>query len=318
MNDGDFPAKDSAWKLPQILLYDNGQLPDVLISGDDEAGSTSVLHVQDLGDVFRLKDALNDWSILKDQHAARDRIRRIAFILGTSLARLHSRESSSFLESRPDSCRILSQNLTDDVVWYLMMERLPRYLTQATPEKAEEYNRRLVEDIKHEYPSCLMHGDFNFGNILLSRSVDQAQPYVIDWEFATSNGRGVNGDVPEFLAMLHCLVVAKYDAHADLIRLLCRDFCEAYGEQSCLKCAMTVDDLPTQLYRSTMLLVGRNMVTFAHDNCEDDESFNDMIRVALWYFEHAGADIHHFVSDANKESLKQEDEQFLHRLFSSA
>ncbi|TQW00318.1 Protein kinase-like protein [Cordyceps javanica] len=314
-------ACDLAWRLPKVLRHDRGSEADLRLS--DSSEESSILLIEDLGHVLRLHNAIQGWCREPNCEKAIERVSRIGSILGHSLATLHSQETARAVKAHAELSKVVSQNLTADAVWYLVMEPLPNYL-RGSP-KGEEYFQRLVEDIqrpKFDYPQCLMHGDFNFGNVVIQNpdadDDDDHRPVAIDWEFATSQGRGVNGDNSEFISLLHCILIGarkREPSYAELIRVLCRSFCSAYRDKAALPCTMTRDDLNTQLYRSAMLVTGRDMINFANDNCDDDAAFDEMVDVGLWYLEHAGHDMDEFVEWNNQQELTREDEGLVRSMF---
>lgn len=307
------------WRVPRPLHRSQGMESKLLRT--QELEDISILLIEDLGNVRNLRDTILAWAGLGTLDRVSEAVLRIGHTLGLSLAMLHSPDTIQALESSGLQ-QVVSQRLTDDVVWFLSMELLPDYLAGAA--KASEYFDWLVEDIKspkHVYPPCLMHGDFNYGNILLQTDAletGNTQPMVIDWEFSTSQGRGVNGDVSEFLSMIHCRVISgrhQQTPSSTYFRLLCTSFCSAYRDKAQLVCTMQVDDLNTQLYRSALLLSGRDILTFANDACHDDPAFGEMVAVGLWYFERAGPSMEDFVQESNAVQLAREDEGFVRSLF---
>ncbi|KAE8373778.1 kinase-like domain-containing protein [Aspergillus bertholletiae] len=313
-------ASLNTWRLPRFIRHDRGAESDLLIT--DKSDEASILLLEDLGKVVNLFERVEIWAQSGTSPKVKDVVSRIGNILGSSLATMHSRETAVAIESRPDVAEVLSQSLTDDVIWYLAMDLLPEYL--ANVPKGEIYYQRLVEDIKnpqYTYPACLVHGDFNFGNIMLPLSPDldhDLHPAIIDWEFATSNGRGVNGDVSEFLSILHCRLISarrQQPALGDLLRQLCNSFCSAYCQRAGLECKMEKGDLNSQLYRSALLLNGRDMINHAHDSCDEDKTFDEMIKVGLWYLERAGDNMDDFLRESNRAELLKEDEGLIRSLF---
>ena len=309
-----------SWLLPKVLRHDQGILSDLLLPEGSE--NSSILLLEDLGEVLNLYKTLQIWSEQAISPKICRQVSRIGTILGHSLAQMHSQNTLQELASQPAITAITSQKLTDDAVWYLVMEPLPGYL--APFPKGESYFRRLVDDVKapkYSYPPCVMHGDFNYGNIVLkasSHSDDEISPYVIDWEFSTSQGRGVNGDIPEFLSLLHCRLISARHEHpslGNLLRLLCTQFCSAYRAKAHLNCTMEPDNWGTRLYRSTLLLSGRDIINFANYACGDDATFDEMVKVGLWYLEHAGDDMDEFLEFSNQEELAKEDESLVRSLF---
>lgn len=313
-------ASPESWCVPKCIRHDEGTEADLLIT--DKRDEASILLLEDLGQVVNLRERIELWAEDGPSPDTKHKVARIGNILGNSLAVMHSQQTSLAIESQPKAAEVLSQSSTDDVVWYLAMEVFPTYL-ESTP-KADVYYRRLVRDIKNPpctYPPCLVHGDFNFGNIMLPlREDDSPRPFVIDWEFATRDGRGVNGDVSEFLSILHCRLVSArrrpgQSTLAELVRRLCRSFCEGYRQGAGLKCTMEAEDVNSQLYRSALLLSGRDMINYAQDACAEDEAFDEMMGVGLWYLERAGEDMEAFLEGSNSEELGREDEGLIRSLF---
>lgn len=316
-----------SWRVPRLIRRERGTQSDLLIS--DKPDESSILLLEDLGETLNLARTVESWAKSPPPSTSLDvteLVSRVGRILGTSLAMMHSQQTALAVESRPEISRVLSQNLTDDVVWFIMMEPLPELLANVPNGKGKVYFDRLAKDMKtpqYEYPTCLVHGDFNFGNILFPVSPsnpDDPRPYLIDWEFANNVGRGVNGDISEFLSLLHCRLISarrQTDQHtlSDLLRRLLHSFCGGYAQRAALNCKMERSDVNSQLYRSALLLSGRDIIVFAHDNCTDDEGFDDMIRIGLWYLEHAGDDMDEFLSEENREALRNEDEGLIRSLF---
>ncbi len=309
----------ATWRLPKFLHLAQGKESELLHTEKDE--EVSVMLIEDLGNVRNLRDTILAFAEAGPSPEADKRVAKIGRALGTGLATMHSAQTARAIEASGVG-DVLSQRLTDDVVWFLAMELLPEYLAGAP--RANEYFQWLVDDMqrpRHAYPQCLMHGDFNYGNILLpadALETDNSQPMVADWEFATSRGRGVNGDVSEFLSMIHCRIIGgrrEQSPSAALFKRLCTNFCSAYREKAQLVCRMQPDDVNTQLYRSALLLSGRDVLTFANDACADYPNFDELVRVGLWYFERAGASVEEFVQEANCAELENEDEGFIRSLF---
>lgn len=307
------------WRVPLFLHRSQGKESELLHTDSDE--ECSLMLIEDLGNVRNLRDSITAWAELDPSTKIDEFVAKIGGRLGTSLATLHSAEMIHDIEASGLQ-EILSQRLTDDVNWFLAMELLPNYL--ASSPQAKEYFEWLAEDMKspkYVYPSCLMHGDFNYGNILMpmdALETGNSQPIAMDWEFATSRGRGVNGDISEFLSMIHCRLISgrtEQSAISKLFRKLCHSFCAAYRDKAQLVCKMEADDLNSQLYRSALLLTGRDVLTFANDALQKDPAFDEIIKVGLWYFERAGANMEEFVREDNRKELELEDEGLVRSLF---
>jgi hypothetical protein len=315
------PAWKDSWRVPKFIHHAEGS--ESHLSLTDKAEEASILLLEDLGEVVNLRMRIELWAQGGPSTEITNTVSRIGNILGSSLATLHSQETALAIDAHSEAASALSRSSTDDVVWYLAMGMVPTYL--ADVPKRDVYYQRLVKDIKspqYTYPLCLVHGDFNFGNIMLPLGEDakSPRPGIIDWEFAARNGRGVNGDVSEFLSSLHCRLISarrqpEQSTLAGLLRQLCQAFCNGYRQRAMLKCTMEAGDVSSQLYRSALLLNGRDMINYAQDACAQDEAFGDMMEVGLWYLERAGDDMAEFVMQSNCEELAREDEGLIRSLF---
>lgn len=303
-----------------FIRHEKGTEATLLFS--DNIEECSIVLLEDLGEVVNLFKRIELWAQSTVSEEVDNCVTRIGFILGHSLAEMHSPETMCRINSSPEVSAVLSQSLTDDVVWYLSMDPFAEYV--ADIPKSDVYYQRLVKDIKNPayvYPRCLVHGDFHFGNIMLplaSNSKNGMRPAVIDWEFANSNGRGANGDISEFLSLLHCRIISarrQKPRLAKLLRKLCNSFCEGYRQRAGLKCSMRPEDPNSQIYRSALLLSGRDIINYANDACLKDESFDEMVKTGLWYLEVAGDDMNDFLREANRAILKDEDEALVQSLF---
>ncbi|KAJ6790193.1 hypothetical protein PWT90_07899 [Aphanocladium album] len=317
------PAGDGppSWRLPVVLHRSEGKESQLLRTDKDE--QVSVMLIEDLGNVRNLRDTILALAELDASPRVDSLVSEIGHTLGTSLATMHSAETKRAIAASAINA-VVSERLTDEAVWFLAMELLPDHLSGAP--RGKEYFQWLVDDMKNPpvaYPPCLMHGDFNYGNILMpadALETGNSQPILADWEFATSLGRGVNGDISEFLSIIHCRLIGgrgdeQRSASTRLFRQLCASFCAAYRERAQLVCRMEVDDLNTRLYRSALLLSGRDVLVFANDACADDAHFDEMVRVGYWYFERAGANMVEFVKESNRTELEKEDEGLIRSLF---
>ncbi|KAE8395618.1 kinase-like domain-containing protein [Aspergillus alliaceus] len=279
-------SKDTAcpdtWRLPRVIRHDRGAESDLLIT--DKSDEASILLFEDLGEVVNLFDRVEVWAQSGTSPKVKELVSRTGNFLGNCLATMHSRHTAVAIESRPD--------IAED-----------------------------IKDPQYSYPACLVHGDFNFGNIMLPLAPDldhELRPVIIDWEFTTSKGRGVNGDVSEFLSCLHCRLISarrQQPELGDLLRRLCNSFCSGYSQRAGLDCKMEKGDLNSQLYRSALLWNGRDMINYAHDSCAKDEAFNEMIDIGLWYLERAGDNMDDFLEESHRTELLKEDEGLIRSLF---
>lgn len=316
-----FKLTGDTWTLPKCLRHDQGTQAELHLSTSSEIAS--ILLQQDLGDLTDIFSYIKSLSE-KPQPQDTAHISALGNTLGRSLANLHDPATLCAVLAETKLERTLTQNLTNEVIWSATMEQLPSYL-QDFPN-GDALFQRVAEDMrnpKYTYPACLAHGDFHTGNVAVSISNIQErdqQPKVIDWEFATANGRGVNGDAAQFLASLHCEIIASRQKDgtpelANLLRYFCSGFCAGYQHRARLECTMELNDVNFRLYRSALLLHGRDMINYARDFCEGHEADEEMVRVGVWYLERAGKDMDEFLGWSNMLELEREDEMLIRSLF---
>jgi hypothetical protein len=125
---------------------------------------------------------------------------------------------------------------------------------------------------------------------------------IIDWEFATAKGgRGVNGDMAQFLASLHLLLLSlrkpnsrdsvspAYEAVATFQRWIC----DAYTYLKLFHISRSPGNPIMWLLRSALILHGREMINQAVEREWSTEglSVSEMVQVGAWYLERAGEDM---------------------------
>lgn len=315
-------ADPFSWRVAECYGRHEGTEAELKIS--DKTQEASVLLTEDLGQVLGLRKWAESLCADGTPVEERQKVGQVGKLVGRNLAKMHKKETRDAVYADPEKEAVLSLPLTEEVNWYLMMEPLPELFPKHF-EKGDQYYKALLDDIKNPtmtYPPCLVHGDFNFGNVVMRTAPEPDQhagPFVLDWEFASGNGRGVNGDVSEFLSLLHCnIIMARRSGEvmrAELLRQLSQGFCSGYREEAQLNCSMKADDLNTNLYRSVLLLTGRDMVIYASYACDDEADAAEIAKVAGWYLEHAGKDINEFVESKNISELSDEDEGLFHSIF---
>ena len=187
---------------------------------------------------------------------------------------------------------------------------------------------------------CLVLGDLTPGTVLLAASGDGSQSMgIIDWEFS-GLGRGPNGDMSQFLAALHLLLMAASPGsrrYSTLDSFIC-GVCLAYHQHSSkwlgqlyLRVPNSSDaaqpKLQTQLenlqiFRSALILHGREMINNAveqewHDSPHKERGVlvQEMVQKGAWYLERAGNDIEGMLNAANVEELLKEDSRIMLGLF---
>lgn len=315
-------SEGQCWTVAKCWSQHDGTETSLGISPKSQ--EASILLTEDFGKVLNLRKWTELLSKSSNAQEAIAAVSQVGSVLGHNLAKMHSKEAYDKVMANDETAELLQLPLTDEVVWYLSMEPLPEQFTKYFPQGSAYYDR-LVNDIKQPeltYPPCLVHGDFNFGNVVVAdpdSESTQKGPFVLDWEFASGMGRGINGDVSEFLSLLHCRIVIERSAtdgsYATLLRTLCNSFATAYRDKAQLRCKMEQDDLVSHLYRSSLLLTGRDMAVYAGYACDDDKERDEIMAIAGWYFERAGKDIQEFLTESNQEALKLEDEGLFRSMF---
>lgn len=311
------------WRLPKFVRHDEGIESALGLTGQDT--EASVLLIEDLGQITDICTSLEEWAKLSNLPNLPSQIAAAGVTLGTSLARLHSQETVDKLSRFPKTFEILSQSLTDKIVWAVMVDPMPKYL-KSLPD-GEELNRRVVEDFKvpnPNLPQVLCHGDFHNGNVMLPSSLpgpdDTIVTSVVDWEFAHFNGRGINGDAAEFTAGLHSkLITARTDnpTLADFLRKYISGFCSGYRETASRRYSPQADDVNLQLLRSALIFHGTEIVSCAYEYSSDSKAFEEMFAIGVWYLRRAGSSAEDFMKDENLSQLKDEDEGIITSLFLS-
>lgn len=303
------------------MRQDQGVESDLgLTESSDEA---SVLLIEDLGPLLDIDTCLEQWAKTEPSSELVSQVTQIGRYIGASLAHLHSRESVSKISRSPEISEILSQSLTNELVWHVMINPLPKYL-KPLPD-AEELCRRVTEDIKTppaELSNVLCHGDFHNGNVLLPTALpkpgESVRPIVVDWEFGHLLGRGVNGDAAEFTAGIHChLITARREnpPYATLLRALLRGFCFAYRDTAQLFYRSDGKSSDVHLLRSALLFHATEMISCAYEYTAESKTFEEMFGIGVWYLRLAGKDVEEFATKENLAKLAEEDESVITSLF---
>ncbi|KAI0522258.1 kinase-like domain-containing protein [Xylaria bambusicola] len=295
---------------------------------------SSVLIIEDLGPLVTLWDFLSPRAF-EGNDLADNRIaevgRAIGKRVGEFFAMLHSTDTVEQVKyaskSNPDiavSVQQLSHSLTKGLVFDVAVKPIRERL--ATDDAGKLYEVVLSAFNQHSPPDegCFSLGDCHPGAILLS-SWDQlvkdhsdfspeASVAVIDWEFSEIAGRGVDGDIAQFLACLHCHWLyleallesvgndpnTSSKARGTHKALICteafvRGLCLIYPEVS--SDPLTTDGMLRHL-RSTVILLGRETINQAYEFAWDlegyavskDELRNKMVMAGTDYLRKAGKD----------------------------
>jgi hypothetical protein len=142
-------------------------------------------------------------------------------------------------------------------------------------------------------------------------------PTLVDWEFGQLNGRGVDGDLAQFLAHLHCeqLSHPRTSALHRAVSALSLRFCAGYASRAGLRLRRRVDDETLRLMRWAFITHGREMVNQACESYKGNERFDEIFKVGVWYLERAGDNVEEFLEEDNWKELEKEDGMMLQSLF---
>jgi hypothetical protein len=156
---------------------------------------------------------------------------------------------------------------------------------------------------------------------------------VIDWEFATvRDGRGVNGDMAQFLASMHVLLLSfptegENGVVRETMEVFLRELCKAYASRSGLTKRVGAvagnpgsakEDPVMGIFRSALILFGRETINQAIDRTWEngsDVSVGSMVRAGAWYLERAGDSVEEMVEAQNWEELLKEESRIMLQLF---
>ncbi|TQV90820.1 hypothetical protein V2A60_002502 [Cordyceps javanica] len=306
-----------AWNTPRLLRHEQGTESALKISDSDQ--EASILLLSDLGRLVNIVDFIK--TVAKSSSlATTDQISKLGHDTGSIMALIHSPETAQRIQAEPETYEKLSQSVSKGIVWQFAVlpikDRIKDYPNAESLYDAtvEEYNNP-----KYSYRPALSFGDFHPGSILFSdpaAGVDLT-PVLVDWEFGRANGRGVNGDIAQFLSSMRCEIIdAKDDAGLHhLLLSYVTSFCSAYRDAAQLRVKKDPRDSNLQHLRSAFSLHGRENINLAHDIYPASPRCKEMVDTGVWYLERAGDSAEHFASDVNWEKLKQEDHGLLQSLF---
>lgn len=165
---------------------------------------------------------------------------------------------------------------------------------------------------------------------------------IINWGFS-GTGRGPNGDIAQFLASLHLLLMAASPEcqRRNAIESLIQGICSSYQRHSSewlkqphlrkgpTSCANEPEartsseaDLYIQIFRSALILHGREMINNAIEQewpdipqKESNVLVQEMVRKGVWYLERAGDDVKGTLDPTNLEEICKEDGRITLSLF---
>ncbi|RMJ10136.1 hypothetical protein CDV36_010233 [Fusarium kuroshium] len=310
------------WNSPRCLHHREGKESDLGLSSSDQ--EASVLILSDLGNLVNIFDFLHQQSY-QPWDEVHPKIEKLAYDLGRIFAAIHSPERVIRVQtSNPLAAAKLTHSLTRDIVRTAAIEPLQRRL--ASTPNAEKLFARVKEGFGAQegaHPWSLAMGDLTQGSILMRDPSDDAEeeqdwtPTLVDWEFGQLNGRGVDGDLAQFLAHLHCELLShpRTSALRRAVSAFSLRFCAGYAERAGLRMRRRADDETLRLMRWAFITHGREMVNQACESYKGNERFDEIFRVGVWYLERAGDNVEDFVKEANWKELEHEDGKMLQSLF---
>ncbi|KAK3383448.1 kinase-like domain-containing protein [Lasiosphaeria ovina] len=292
--------------------------------------------------------------------------------LGAFMAAVHSPVSLNAVLSSGTAAEAAAAEAADDaaaIVYSAAVEPVLARLQEQgglSPTTASRLFERVHNDAVRTRPyageACLAMGDFHPGSVLVSRPLTTdpaadsaaAVPVVvaaIDWEFAVAGdgGRGVNGDMAQFLASLFALVVSLRprwagdgggvrqlrEAVGEFVRQLCRTYAARSAVVARVAAAVVerragdgqgvrlavAEDGAMAIFRSALILFGRETVNQAVDlkwdisNGPSESLVAEMVAAGAWYLERAGDSVEEMLQDENWDKLMHEDMGFMLQLF---
>jgi hypothetical protein len=321
----------SAGPLVSLNHYNLVRVPQVL----HHSSEASVLVIEDLGPLITLWDLLGPKSLhnidVSDEEAETIG-RNIGDRLGAFFAALHtSRIAGGASQVAEQSLNYL---VVLDATVKPVLERL-----KVHEDAAQLYSRVLKDYTRDPLPEekCVTLGDCHPGAVLLpgwaelvGHSDHHPTLAAIDWEFSTTCGRGVNGDMAQFLASTHCHwlylralgkagdsglpVVPALRATEGLMHGICTRYAHVSRLDTKLHPAAT-----RQLLRSAFILHGREMINqstwrdweLGSSAITKDELDVDMVSVGADYLRLAGDS----VEDMLGQSTRLDNERMIKRLF---
>ncbi|KAE9364853.1 hypothetical protein N431DRAFT_550233 [Stipitochalara longipes BDJ] len=227
-------------------------------------------------------------------------------ILGSRIrgfsAELHS-PSTRQLASTATSGN-LENPVTKDLVFEAGMLTIQEYLAQfKIPDAQMLFHWVLADYQRSNMPEgrCFILGDFTPGAILLAESGDGTQSMgVIDWEFS-GEGRGPNGDMLQFLAAIHLLLMAAPPGSRchNALDLFIQGVSSAYNKHS-----------SRRLEQQDLLMLSKPDAAQA-----EAVLVQEMVQKGVWYLERAGDSVEEMLDPANLKELIQGDGRVMLVLF---
>ena len=163
------------------------------------------------------------------------------------------------------------------------------------------------------FPGVLALGRLTAGTIQMGVADDASSwtPAIVDWDFATINGKGINGDIVQFLAHIRCEMITTQNKHQQkALRTFMGSFIESYSQSSRIAAS---NNWP--LVRSALLNHGIHLERFAWSEYFDHPSFKQILELSEWYLSHAGRNTGAFQDPGNLRALGDEPDFMIRSLF---
>jgi hypothetical protein len=261
--------------------------------------------------------------------------------VGEFFAQLHSPSTRQLVTTA--TSENLENPVTKDLILKAVVMTIEAYLTQFNVPNAQMlFQRVLAEYQRVNMPEerCFVLGDFTPGAVLLAASGDGTRSMgIIDWEFS-SEGRGPNGDMSQFLAVMRLLLMAAAPGSQRHIALhsFIQGVCSAYNKHSwsrldqhdqlmfsksdAAQTELRTGSLNLQILRSALVLHGREMINNAIEqewpdsiHKERNVLVQEMVQKGAWYLEMAGNSVEDMLAPTNVEELIKGDGQVMLGLF---
>lgn len=321
-------SADVQVKTPQLLLHDV---------------EASVIVMEDLGQLLTLWDILSPKPHENTAPVQPSNLQNFCLDIGQRLGaffgKLHAHDVQSLQDTVSHSAKssILSNTLSRDVVYDAAVKPIQERLISHIA--ANQLYKRVVDDFQRDLlpgEACFSLGDCHPGAVLVpSRNQltsNKSTVAVIDWEFSTIAGRGVNGDIAQLFASLRCHQLF-------LSYLLCRSEGNLTSQAAVLEAQIAtnsfikgfhdtyarnlgLDPLPSPenpamtMLRSALILYGREIINQAFERPwiagePDPELVEDMVSVGSWYIEMAGEDTKEMLELKNWDVLMMKGDHIL-------
>jgi hypothetical protein len=301
-------ASDTGVRIPKVIDHD----PEKFILSIEDLGPLITGH-----ELFTpaICDALG-----------RDQLLALATDIGQRTGRFFAQlHASGVIEriNKSSHANILRSVLTRDLVYNACVKPMRGLLTglaKLSDADAERLALRVEQDFLRETTgaeACFQIGDCHPGCILLSRPGDGAQATraVIDWEFSTTEGgRGANGDMAQFLASMHVLLLSTRIQSATYLaaEAFTKGMCQAYAADSPwperLRNKLIASEPAVTVLRSALILHGREMLNQmswgSFKNQRDGSAVGPA--AAVWYLEKAGDSVAAMLEADNWAELLKE------------